>query len=120
MPSWSLDPQEQADAQGGVALEEALATIALALEDWVAPVPGWELSFREGLLPGRPSNIEARLVFSGTEHTCSVQFRLDQVDGLQEVGLDLLVLLEERDGVAKAVRLSANGLDVEFAHVPGS
>ena len=40
----------------------------------------WELSFRQGHDFGRPDNVEARLLFSGADHTCSLTFRLDQLD----------------------------------------
>jgi len=44
-------------------------------------------------------------------------FRLDQLDAAEDFGEELVLRFEERDGVAKTARLTANGLEVELFHI---
>ena len=42
---------------------------------------------------------------------------LDQLDRVDGTGQEVVLLFEERDGIAKLARLTANGLDVELFHI---
>ena len=77
----------------------------------------WELAFRQGHDFGRTNNVEARLLFTGPGHTCSLTFRLDQLDRIQVFDRELWLTLDEREGVARAVHLAPTGLDVELFHL---
>ena len=112
-------PAERAGTPVEVELDDALSVLAMELEEWVAPLTHWELQLREGHEFDRPGNVEARLLFTGADHTCSALFRLDQVDSIQEVDRDLWLVLEDRDGIAKGLHLAPNGLDVELFHLVG-
>jgi hypothetical protein len=110
-------PAERATDEVEVEIDEALAVHAAVLEDWAAPRPGWELQLREGHEFDRANNVEARLLFAAGEQTSTLAFRLDQVDSADDTGQELVLRFEERDGIAKLARLTANGLDVEMHHV---
>ena len=112
-------PGERADTPVTVETDDALSVHAEQLEEWVAPLDHWELQLREGHDFGRENNVEARLLFSGGEHTCSIAFRLDQLGSLQGLGDQLWLTLEERDGIAKGIHLDPNGVDVELFHIVG-
>src|SRR5207237_5213429 len=110
-------PAERYDAAVEVQVDEALTVHAATIEDWVAPRQPWELTLREGTDFDRPNNVEAMLLFVIGEQTSSLTFRLDQLDRVEDVGQELILIFEERDGIAKAARLIANGLDVELFHL---
>jgi hypothetical protein len=110
-------PGERADAPVEVELDEALAVHANDLEEWVTIMEHWELSFRQGHDFGRTNNVEARLLFTGADHTCSLTFRLDQLDRIQRFDRELWLTLDEQDGIAKAAHLAPTGLDVELFHI---
>ncbi len=110
-------PAERADTLVAVDVDEDLGVLASTLEDWVTPRANWELTLREGTEFGRTNNVEARLLFVGGEQTSSLAFRLDQLDGADDTGENLVLRFEEQDGIAKLARLSANGLDVELFHI---
>jgi 16S rRNA G1207 methylase RsmC len=110
-------PAERYDAAVPVEVDEALTVHAATIEDWVAPRQAWELTLREGTDFDRPNNVEALLVYSSGEQTSSLTFRLDQLDSATDTGEELVLVLEERDGIARAARLMANGLDVELFHI---
>lgn len=110
-------PAERHDGPVAVEVDEALAVHAAVLEDWATPRPGWEVALREGHEFGRANNVEARLLYAAGEQTSSLAFRLDQLDVAEDTGQELLLRFEERDGIAKVARLTANGLDVELFHV---
>jgi hypothetical protein len=112
-------PGERADTPVTVEIDEALSVLAEQLEEWATPHAHWELQLRQGHDFGRANNVEARLLFTGADHTCSLVFRLDQVDGVQGFEDDLWLTLEETDGIAKAVHLAPHGIDVELFHVVG-
>jgi hypothetical protein len=112
-------PGERADTTVDVDVAEELALLADQLEEWVAPLEHWELSLRQGHDFDRGDNVEARLLFTGGGHTCSLSFRLDQVESVQELDRELWLTLDERDGIAKAAHLAPLGLDVELHHVVG-
>ena len=112
-------PGERAETLVEVELDEALAVFANQLDEWVAPLESWELTLQQGHDFGRPNNVEARLLLSPGEHTCSVTFRLDQIDAIEEFGRELWVTLEEREGIAKGLHLAPLGLDVELHHISG-
>jgi len=121
MPTITVQPREtpgeRADAPVEVELDEALAVHANELEEWVAIMEHWELAFRQGHDFGRTNNVEARLLFTGPGHTCSLTFRLDQLDRIQVFDRELWLTLDEREGVARAVHLAPTGLDVELFHL---
>jgi hypothetical protein len=110
-------PEERADTQVEIEVEEALSVHAATLEEWAAPRQSWELTLREGHDFGRSNNVEARLLFAAGEQTSSLTFRLEQLDGAEDFGEELVLRFEEQDGIAKTARLTANGLDVELFHI---
>jgi hypothetical protein len=113
-------PGERSDAAVEIEIAEDLAVFANQLEEWASTKEQWELVLRQGHDFGRPDNVEARLLFVGGEHTCSVSFRLDQIDTVQEFEQELWLTLDEHDGIAKAVHLAPLGLDVELHHISGT
>jgi hypothetical protein len=113
-------PGERADDPVEVELAEELAVFANQLEEWTATMEQWQLVFRQGHDFGRSGNVEARLLFVGGDHTCSVGFRLDQIETVQEFEQGLWLTLDERDGIARAVHLAPAGLDVELHHIAGT
>jgi len=114
-------PAERPDRPVTVEVDEYLTVFVATIEDWVAPRPNWELTLHEGHEFGRPNNVEAHIVFVSGEQTSSLRFRLLQLDAADDLGGELngeLVLrFEEDDGIAKAARLTNNGLDVELFHI---
>jgi hypothetical protein len=110
-------PEERANTPVEVEIDEALTVHATAIEEWVTPRQGWELTLHEGHDYGRPNNVEARLLFAAGEQSASLRFRLDQLDAAEDIGGTLMLRLEERDGIAKVAWLSDNGLDVELFHI---
>jgi hypothetical protein len=110
-------PAERYDAAVQVEVDEELTVLAATIEDWVAPRQSWELTLREGTDFDRPNNVEAMLLFVAGEQTSSLTFRLDQLDTATDTGEELVLVLEERDGIAKAARLTSNGVDVELFHI---
>jgi hypothetical protein len=110
-------PEERSDTWIEVEVDEAMSAHAAMIEDWVTPRQNWELQLREGHDFDRPNNVEARLLHVAGEQMSSLAFRLDQLDAADDVGDELVLRLEEQDGIAKLARLSANGLDVELFHV---
>jgi len=110
-------PEERADAPVAVDVADELAALAEVIETWVEHRQNWEFTLQEGHDFGRANNVEGRLLFVAGEQTSSVVFRLDQLDGADDV-MDALVLrFEEQDGICKLVRCAANGLDVELFHI---
>lgn len=100
-----------------VPVDEVLTVLAATLEDWVAPRQEWELQLREGHDRGRSNNIEARLLFVSGTQTTALSFRLEQLDAADDLGGELVLRFEERDGIAKVAHLTSNGLDVELFHI---
>ncbi|MGH3072060.1 MAG: hypothetical protein ACRDNB_07290 [Gaiellaceae bacterium] len=113
-------PGERAGTPVQVELDDALSTLANQLEEWITPLAYWEIQYRQGHDFDRANNVEARLLFSGSDHTCSVLFRLDQLDSIEELDRNLWLTLEEREGFAKTIHLAPNGIDVELFHIVGS
>jgi len=111
-------PEERADHPVEIEVDEALIVLAAAIEDWTAPRQGWEFILREGHDFDRPNNVEGELLFVAGEQTSSLRFRLDQLDRADELdSYEFLLVFEERDGIAKTARLTANGLDIELFHI---
>jgi hypothetical protein len=110
-------PEERAVDPVEVEIEPGLRGHAEIIEDWVAPRQSWEFQLREGHDFGRANNVEGRLLFVTGEQTSSLSFRLDQLDGVQDFGEGLVLRFEEQDGIAKTVRATANGLDIELFHI---
>ncbi len=113
-------PGERADTLVDVEIREELALLVDQLEAWTAPLSHWELTFRQGHDFDRGDNVEARLLFTGGDHTCSLSFRLDQVESIHELDRELWLTLDVSDGIGKAVHLAPLGLDVELHHVVGA
>jgi hypothetical protein len=110
-------PEERADTPVEVEVDEALTVNATTIEDWVAPRQSWEFTLHEGHEFGRANNVEGRLLFVAGEQTSSLRFRLDQLDAAEDLAEELLLRFEERDGIAKTARATANGLEVELFHI---
>jgi len=110
-------PAERYDAAVSVEVDDDLAAHAALLEDWTAPRSGWELTLREGTDFDRTNNVEATLLFAAGEQTSLLSFRLDQLAAADDTGEDLVLRFEERDGIAKLARCTANGLEVELFHI---
>ena len=110
-------PEERYDAAVDVEVDEALTLFAQTIEDWTTPRQEWEFTLREGTDFGRANNVEGRLLFVSGTQTSSVAFRLDQLDAADDAQDELVLRFEERDGIAKLVRCSATGLDVELFHI---
>ena len=110
-------PGERADTPVEVEVDDVLTVNAAVIEDWVAPRQNWELMLREGHDFGRANNVEARILFVAGEQTSTLSFRLEQLDAADEIGEELVLRFEERDGIAKTARLSATGLEVELFHI---
>jgi hypothetical protein len=110
-------PEERTDAAVEIDVAEPLAELAETIETWVEHRQEWEFTLHEGHDFGRANNVEGRLLFVSGEHTSSLVFRLDQLDGAEDV-MDALVLrLEEEDGICKLARCGRNGLEVELHHI---
>jgi hypothetical protein len=103
-----------------VEVDEALTVLVADLEDWVSRMEHWSLAYRQGGDFGRVNNVEVRLYLDSPGQSCSIAFRLDQLDALQTYGQELWLTLEERGGLAKAVHLAPGGLDVDLFHVLGA
>ena len=110
-------PEERADTDLEVDVEEELSDFAMVIEDWVTPRQSWEFTLHEGHDFGRANNVEGRVLFVGGEQTSSLVFRLDQLDGVTDTGAELVLRFEESEGIAKLARLTSNGLDVELFHI---
>ncbi len=110
-------PAERTAERIEVEVDEALTVLAATLEDWAAPRQQWVLELREGHDSGRTNNVEARLVYAEGEHASTLSFRLDQLDAVDDLGQELVLRFEERDGIAMLATLTANGLDIELFHI---
>ena len=110
-------PAERADENIQVEVDEALTVFAATIEDWVTPRQNWEFTLHEGHDFGRANNVEGRLVFVAGEQSSSLVFRLDQLDAADDLGEELVLRFEERDGIAKTARATEHGLDVELFHI---
>jgi len=110
-------PGERADTPVEIEIDDALSVHVATLEDWADPRQNWELELREGHEFGRANNVEARLLFIDGEQTSSLEFRLEQLDRADDTGQELVLIFEERNGIAKLATCTANGLDVELFHI---
>jgi hypothetical protein len=110
-------PEERAEVSVVVAFAEELTVHAATIEEWVSHRQGWEQALVEGHDFGRANNVEARLLFAEGEQTSTLVVRLDQLDGLDDTGEELVLTIGQRDGIAQLVRLRENGLDVELFHI---
>lgn len=110
-------PAERSSEREQVKVEDDLSDWAATIEEWVAYRPVWEFTLHEGHEFGRPNNVEGRILFAAGEQTSSLLFRLDQLDAVEDRADELLLRFEEQDGIAKLVRLTGNGMDVEMFHI---
>jgi hypothetical protein len=110
-------PEERPDRSVHVDVAEPLAEAAEIIATWVEHRPEWEFTLHEGHDFGRADNVEGRLLFVSGDQTSSLSFRLDQLDGAEDV-MDALVLrFEEVDGICKLARCGRNGLEIELFHI---
>jgi hypothetical protein len=110
-------PQERADTEAAIDVDELLAGYAESIDEWITPRQQWEFTLHEGHDFGRANNVEGRLVFVAGEQTSSLSFRLDQVARVEDTGEQLLLLFEEMSGIAKLARCTATGLEIELFHI---
>ena len=110
-------PEERADTPVTIEIDEDLTVHIATMEDWTTPRQAWEVTFHEGHDFGRANNVECKLLFVGGEHTCTLSFRLEQLDSTLDTGEALMLRFEEKDGIAKVVTCTSNGLDVELHHI---
>lgn len=110
-------PAEKHQTDVEVAVDEALSVFAATIEEWAALRQGWDVVFREGTDFGKTNNVEVRLLFVSGEETSALGFRLDQLDRCDDTGDQLVLIFEEKAGIAKLAELTANGLDVELFHI---
>ena len=110
-------PAERSDTPVEIQVDDGLTVFAATIEDWTTERQSWDFTLHEGHEFGRANNVEARILFVAGEQTSSLQFRLDQLDAADDIGEELLLRFEERDGIAKVATLTANGLDVELFHI---
>ena len=83
----------------------------------MTPRQNWEFTLHEGHDFGRTNNVEGRLLFVSGEQTTTLSFRLDQLDRADDVGGELVLIFEEQEGIARLVRASGTGLEVELFHI---
>jgi hypothetical protein len=110
-------PEERAETEARIDIDEELAVFAAQIEEWSAPRQAWEFTLHEGHDFGRANNVEGRLLFAEGDQTSSLSFRLDQIARLEDTGQELVLIFEEADGIAKLARCTANGLGVELFHI---
>jgi hypothetical protein len=110
-------PEERPEREAQIDVDEPLANYAEQLEEWATPRQAWEFTLHEGHDFGRANNVEGRLLFVDGEQTSSLSFRLDQIQRLEDTGEQLVLIFEERDGIAKLARCRSSGLDVELFHI---
>jgi hypothetical protein len=110
-------PEERADTEAAIDVDEQLAAHAESIDEWVTPRQQWEFTLHEGHDFGRANNVEGRLLFVTGDQTSFVSFRLDQLARVEDTGEQLVLVLEEKDGIAKLARCTANGLEVELFHI---
>ncbi len=110
-------PAERAATRVDVQVDAWLADVAAQLEDWIEPRPPWSLLLREGHDFGRANNVEAVVSFASGETNATASFRLDQVSRIEEQSYELVLALEEEDGIAKLLRLAPSGITIELFHI---
>ena len=110
-------PAERAGQDVEIEVDEALTVLAATLEDFTTGRTDWEFELREGHEFGRANNVEVRLLYADGTQTSSLAFRLEQLEVADDTGQELVLRFEERDGIAKLARLTANGLDLELHHI---
>jgi hypothetical protein len=110
-------PEERDDQPVEIEVDEGLTVFVATIEDWVTPRQEWEFTLHEGHDFGRSNNVEGRVLFVSGSQTSSVRFRLDQLDAADDLQDELVLRFEENDGIAKAVRCTSTGLDVELFHI---
>jgi hypothetical protein len=112
-------PGERADSPVEVEVDDRLADLAAMLDDFDGRQDNWDLALREGTDFGRVNNVEAQLLFAAGAGTSSISFRLDQLDGIDELGEEQVLVLrfEENDGIVKMAELSGSGLAVDLFHI---
>lgn len=110
-------PAERSDETIDIQVDEALTVLAATIEDWCGPRQDWDFAFREGHDRDRGNNVVVELIYAAGPTTSSLSFRLDQLERADDTGSELVLIFEERDGIAKLARVTENGLDVDLFHI---
>ena len=112
-------PEERADGDVVVEVDEAITVFVATIEDWITPRQAWEFTVHQGHDFGRANNVECKLLCISGDTSSSLSFRLDQLDAVEDTGAsgELVLRFEERDGIAKFAVLTESALDVELFHV---
>jgi hypothetical protein len=110
-------PEERSDVSVEIEVDEDLVVFANVIEDWTTPRQEWDFYLREGTDFGKPNNVEVRMSYEQGEQSSSLAFRLDQLTQADDTADELVLVLEEKDGIAKLARLRSNGFEVELFHI---
>jgi hypothetical protein len=110
-------PEERSDVSVEIEVDEDLVVFANVIEDWTTPRQEWDYYLREGTDFGKANNVEVRVSYEQGEQSSSLAFRLDQLTQADDTADKLVLVLEEKDGIAKLARLRSNGLEVELFHI---
>jgi hypothetical protein len=110
-------PEERSEVAVQIEVDEDLIVLANAIEDWATPRQEWDFLLRESIDFGKPNNVEVRLAYAQGEQLSSLAFRLDQLVRADDTGAELVLVFEERDGIAKVAYLRSNGLELELFHI---
>ena len=112
-----MTPAERSLDEVSVEVDDDLADLAAEIEDWAEGEGSWSFVLREGHESGKHNNVVAELIHTSGDATSTLVFRLDQLERLTQLGPELGLILEERDGIAKAARLQPTGLAMEMFHI---
>jgi hypothetical protein len=110
-------PEERADGDLRIEVDEDLTVFASTIEEWTAPRQSWDFTLHEGHDFGRANNVEAHLLYAQGEQTSSARFRLDQLSSVDDFQDTLVLRFEEQDGICKAISCTSGGLDVDLHHI---
>jgi uncharacterized protein YheU (UPF0270 family) len=110
-------PPERREVAVEVLVEPEYVDRITMIEDWVTPRQEWDFYLREGTDFGKANNVEVVVDYASGEHMSSLSFRIEQLARVDDTGEELVLIFEERDGIAKLARLVPNGLEVELFHI---
>jgi uncharacterized protein YheU (UPF0270 family) len=110
-------PPERSEVAVEVMVEPEYADWITMIEDWVTPRQDWDFYLREGTDFGKANNVEVVIDYASGEHMSSLSFRVEQLYRVDDTGEELVLIFEERDGIAKLTRLTSNGLEVGLFHI---
>jgi uncharacterized protein YheU (UPF0270 family) len=110
-------PPERREVAVEVLVEPEYVDWITGIEEWVTPRQDWDFYLREGTDFGKANNVEVVIDYASGEHLSSLSFRVEQLFRVEDTGEELVLVFEEKDGIAKLARLVANGLEVELFHI---